>query len=281
MKFTAATLGLAAALAAFSSVDAALSGCAKNVALQITNIYENGDTKFHYDYCENIKDGRGYTAGIVGFTTATADAWEVVQVYHKLTGGKDAMSKYDAVLAKLAKSGSDSTSGLSGYCSTWEKLGNSDSKFRAAQDKIRDEMYFDPAQKHSDQLGLKLSITQGQLYDTGVQHGTGDGADGLAALIKRTNAAFKSDAPGTSGSTLNINGKKVDEIVWLNKFLDVRTDDLKHPREEENQSGYWAGTVYRIKSYKYAISKKSFDWSSSAEILDNDGKSTKVTCQKA
>ncbi|KAJ1961576.1 hypothetical protein GGI12_003171, partial [Dipsacomyces acuminosporus] len=252
-----------------------------NVALQITNIYENGDTKFHYDYCENIKDGRGFTSGLVGFTTATADAWEVIKVYHQLTGGKDAMSKYDGVLQKLAKSGSDSTSGLSGYCDTWKKLGQSDAKFKAAQDKIRDQMYFNPALKYADQLGLKLSITQGQLYDTGVQHGTGTDADGLGNLIKLTNAAFKSDAPGSSQSTLTINGKKVDEIVWLNKFLEIRAEDLKHPREKENASGYWAKTLYRIKSYQYAVSKKSFDWSTSAEILNNDGKPTKVTCQKA
>ncbi|KAJ2376692.1 hypothetical protein IW150_001824, partial [Coemansia sp. RSA 2607] len=41
---------------------AELSGCAKSIALQITNIYENGDTNFHYDYCENLHDGRGFTA---------------------------------------------------------------------------------------------------------------------------------------------------------------------------------------------------------------------------
>ncbi|KAJ2768597.1 hypothetical protein IWQ56_002877, partial [Coemansia nantahalensis] len=93
----------AAALAA--SARAALGACSKDIALRITNVYENSDVKFHYDYCENIKDGRGFTSGIVGFCTGTSDAWEVIQEYHKLTGGKDAFSPMDRALAKLAKSG--------------------------------------------------------------------------------------------------------------------------------------------------------------------------------
>ncbi|KAJ1965917.1 hypothetical protein GGI12_000438 [Dipsacomyces acuminosporus] len=264
---------------ALSFVDARLSGCAKSIAFQITNIYENGNTSFHYDYCEDIKDGRGFTSGIVGFTTATADAWVVIQEYHRLTGGKDAMAKYDAILQRLAKSGSDSTSDLSGYCDTWKALGSSDAKFRAAQDKIRDDMYFDPAQKYADRLGLRLSITQGQLYDTGVQHGTGSSSDSLGNLIKLTSDSFSSDAPGASNSTLDINGKKVDEIVWLKKFLEIRANDLKNPREKENGSGYWAKTLYRIKSYQHAVDKQEYVWTSSVEVLDNDGNPTKVSCQ--
>ncbi|KAJ2109503.1 hypothetical protein IW146_006331, partial [Coemansia sp. RSA 922] len=72
--------------------DAMLSGCAKSLALQVTNVYENGDTAFHYEYCEDLKDGRGFTAGIAGFCSGTGDALEVVKLYHKLTGGKDDMS---------------------------------------------------------------------------------------------------------------------------------------------------------------------------------------------
>ncbi|ORX72356.1 lysozyme-like protein [Linderina pennispora] len=207
MKITAFTLGfLAAAASAAPAADTASgnSACAKTLALKITNIYENGDTNFHYDYCENIKDGRGFTSGISGFCTGTADAWEVVQQYHKLTGGKDSFSKYDGVLKKYAQSGSDSTSGLDGYCSVWSKLGKSDAKFRNAQDAIRDSMYYNPSQKLADQLGLKLSISRAQLYDCGIQHGTGSDADGLAGLIKTTNASFKADAKGSSGSTLKI-----------------------------------------------------------------------------
>ncbi|KAJ1946158.1 hypothetical protein EC988_005599 [Linderina pennispora] len=274
MKFTATALGL---LATIATTNAAMSACSKKIALGLTNIYENGDTAFHYDYCENIHDGRGFTAGIAGFCTGTSDAWVVLQEYHKMTGGKDEFSKYDAVMKKLDKSGSGSTSGLDGYCSVWGKLGKSDAKFRAAQDKVRDEMYFDPSQKLADKLGAQLDVTRAQLYDTTIQHGDGSDPDSVGALIKKTSASFKADAKGSSGSTLKINGHNVDEIVWLTKFLQVRTDDLKNPHNKETQKE-WSESVTRVKSYQYVVAQKQYKWSNSIKALDNDGKATTVKC---
>ncbi|KAJ2336924.1 hypothetical protein GGI00_000552 [Coemansia sp. RSA 2681] len=274
------SVGLAVGLSLLVTANAALDGCAKTLALKVTNIYENGDPNFHYDYCENLHDGRGFTAGIAGFCSGTGDAWEVVQAYHKLTGG-DEFSKYDSVLKRYAENGSDSTSGLDGYCALWGKLGNGDARFKKAQENVRDALYVTPAQQYSAKLGLRLTISQAQLYDAGIQHGTGNDPDGLGSLIKRTSAKFTSDKPGGSGSMLNINNNKVDEIVWLNEFLKVRTDDLLHPRERENQGGnYWAQTVYRVRSYQWAIQQKEYNWSNSVRVLDNDGKPTTVYCDK-
>ncbi|ORX74725.1 lysozyme-like protein [Linderina pennispora] len=227
MKFTATALGL---LATIATTNAAMSACSKKIALGLTNIYENGDTAFHYDYCENIHDGRG---------------------------------KYDAVMKKLDKSGSGSTSGLDGYCSVWGKLGKSDAKFRAAQDKVRDEMYFDPSQKLADTLGAQLDVTRAQLYDTTIQHGDGSDPDSVACR-------FKADAKGSSGSTLKINGHNVDEIVWLTKFL-------QNPHNKETQKE-WSESVTRVKSYQYVVAQKQYKWSNSIKALDNDGKATTVKC---
>ncbi|KAJ2061126.1 hypothetical protein GGI17_003306 [Coemansia sp. S146] len=258
-----------------------LQGCDKTIALEITNIYENGDTAFHYDYCEDINDGRGFTSGIAGFCTGTGDAWIVVQEYHKLTGGKDKMSQFDTVLAEYAIAGNNSTVGLTGYCSVWKKLGTSDRKFKQAQDNVRDDMYMAPAMVYAKQLGLKTSIAQGQLYDAGIQHGASDGPDGLGGMIKSTNALVIKDEVGDSGSTLTINGYKVDEIVWLNKFLAVRANVLSNPQEPTNMSGAWAKTLYRIKSYQFAVDTKEYNWADSVRVLDNDGKPTTVTCSMA
>ncbi|ORX68180.1 lysozyme-like protein [Linderina pennispora] len=251
MKFTATALGL---LATIATTNAAMSACSKKIALGLTNIYENGDTAFHYDYCENIHDGRGFTAGIAGFCTGTFR-----------TPGK-----YDAVMKKLDKSGSGSTSGLDGYCSVWGKLGKSGRK-------VRDEMYFDPSQKLADTLGAQLDVTRAQLYDTTIQHGDGSDPDSVGALIKKTSASFKADAKGSSGSTLKINGHNVDEIVWLTKFLQVRTDDLKNPHNKETQKE-WSESVTRVKSYQYVVAQKQYKWSNSIKALDNDGKATTVKC---
>ncbi|KAJ1894880.1 hypothetical protein LPJ66_004922 [Kickxella alabastrina] len=257
-----------------------LEGCSKSIAIDITGIYENGDTKTYFHYCEDLGDGRGYTAGIAGFCTGTGDAWEVIQAYHKLTGGKDDFTPMDATLAKYAKSGSDSTKGLEKYCSVFEKLGKSDTRFQQVQINSRDKMYLKPAQDAAAKLGLKFHISEGQLFDTSIQHGPYDDKDGLLTLIKETNNSFKANALGDSGSTLNINGKNVDEIIWLKKFLDIREEHLKHPKNPDNQGGnYWAQTVYRVKSYRYAIDQKQYNWGNTAvKILDNDGKPTTVKC---
>ncbi|KAJ2396499.1 hypothetical protein GGI05_001088 [Coemansia sp. RSA 2603] len=261
-----------------SSVQAALCGCAKEISLKVTNIYENGDTEFHYEYCEYLNDGRGYTAGVGGFCTGTSDAWKVIKLYHQLTGGSDAFSPMDATLEKYSQSENDNTAGLEDYCKVWASLANDD-KFRKAQDTIRDNLYLTPSQEYAEQLGLQLSISKGQMYDAGLEHGVTGDRDTLDMLIQETNESITGDMTGDSGSTLTINGYKVDEIAWLTEFLKVRANDLKNPKESYNGAeGYWAQSVYRIESYQYAIEQKQYKWTSSAKFLDNDGSPVTVSC---
>ncbi|KAJ2553454.1 hypothetical protein EV175_002931 [Coemansia sp. RSA 1933] len=199
-----------------------MCGCAKDIAIMITGIYENGDTESHYDYCEDVSDGRGFTAGIAGFCTGTGDAWMVIEEYKNKTGSFGDFEPMAADLEKYAKDGSGSTAGLDDYCRVWESLGNSDTNFQIAQDDIRDQQNYDPAEEASNKLGLKLDISQVQIYDTGIQHGAGNDPDGLLSIIKETSESFTNDQPGDSGSTLSINGHQVDEIVWLKRFIEVR-----------------------------------------------------------
>jgi len=55
----------------------------KETALQITSTAENGtkDWTTGCAYIEDIRDGRGYTGGLVGFTTATSDMLHLVRRY--------------------------------------------------------------------------------------------------------------------------------------------------------------------------------------------------------
>ncbi|KAJ1903773.1 hypothetical protein LPJ71_005056, partial [Coemansia sp. S17] len=46
-------------------------------------------------------------------------------------------------------------------------------------------------------------------------------------------------------------------------------------------SGAWAKTLYRIKSYQFAVDTKEYNWTDSVSVLDNDGKPTTVTCSMA
>ncbi|ORX67225.1 hypothetical protein DL89DRAFT_269644, partial [Linderina pennispora] len=244
--FTATALGL---LATIATTNAAMSACSKKIALGLTNIYENGDTclplrllrehpRWPWLHCRYRRLLHWHFGSPGSF----------LQEYHKMTGGKDEFSKYDA-------SGSGSTSGLDGYCS----------------DKVRDEMYFDPSQKLADTLGAQLDVTRAPA------HGDGSDPDSVGALIKKTSASFKADAKGSSGSTLKINGHNVDEIVWLTKFLQVRADDLKNPHNKGTQKE-WAKSVTRVKSYQYVVAQKQYKWSNSIKALDNDGKATTVKC---
>src|SRR6185437_7226410 len=53
----------------------------KEYAMELVSSAENSslDWKKQYGYIEDIKDGRGYTAGIIGFCSGTGDVLELVR----------------------------------------------------------------------------------------------------------------------------------------------------------------------------------------------------------
>ncbi|MHC8660742.1 chitosanase [Bacillus amyloliquefaciens] len=217
----------------------------KRRAEQLTSIFENGKTEIQYGYVEELDDGRGYTCGRAGFTTATGDALEVVEVYTKAVPNNK-LKKYLPELRRLAKDESDDTSNLKGFASAWRSLGN-DKAFRAAQDEVNDRLYYQPAMKRSDQAGLKTALAKAVMYDTVIQHGDGDDPDSFYALIKRTNKKMGgSPKDGT------------DEKKWLNKFLDVRYDDLMNPSDEDTQDE-WRESVARVDVFRDIVKAKNYN----------------------
>ncbi|MEC0251175.1 chitosanase, partial [Bacillus halotolerans] len=195
-------------------------------------IFENGTTEIQYGYVEPLGDGRGYTCGRAGFTTATGDALEVVEVYTKAVPNNK-LKKYLPELRRLAEEESDDISNLKGFASAWRSLGN-DKDFRAAQDKVNDRLYYQPAMKRSENAGLKTALAKAVMYDTVIQHGDGDDPDSFYALIKRTNK--KAGGSPKDG---------IDEKKWLNKFLDVRYDDLMNPADPDTRDE-WRESVARV-----------------------------------
>ncbi|KAJ1890393.1 hypothetical protein LPJ66_007510 [Kickxella alabastrina] len=251
-----------------SFVDAGLSGCPKNLAIQLTNIFQIGDIKFQYSNCELDNEGYGYASGIANFCTGTSDTWPVIMAYHYLTGGNDEFSKYDSVLAKRAEDKDGSVVGLEGFCEVWQNASTS-KHFITAQDAVYDELYFNPSQIFADELGLKLSVSQAAMYDTAILRGAGDYVGTLGGIIKETNEKVTGNKQGDSKSSLKINGYTVDEIEWLNMFLDVRAnyDNI--------------GTTVNIKSYKYIIEQKEYAWKHNISILDNGGQPGNITCDNS
>ncbi|KAI8866008.1 csn protein [Ramicandelaber brevisporus] len=278
MRFTPVALAAAALLGvATSGVQAGLSTCAQQIAFKLTNVFEFGDQQFRYDDCEKLPDGRGITSGIAGFCTGTGDAILVLKEYDRVTSNNNPLHKYTPIVQKLSDSESGSTKGLDGYCNAWKSLGKSNAQFQQVQRTIRDKLYTSKAADYASKLGLRLAISQAQLYDAVIQHGEGDDPDSLGWLIKQTNKAFTSDKAGSSGSTLSINGKKVDEIEWLNKFLDVRYKDLYNPHNKESRD-VWRESVTRVKSYQFVVKQKQYTWDKQITALDNDGKQINVQC---
>ncbi|MEU6535719.1 chitosanase [Streptomyces sp. NPDC047000] len=180
----------------------------KEIAMELVSSAENSslDWKAQYAYIEDIGDGRGYTAGIIGFCSGTGDMLELVQAYTDAEPGNP-LAKYLPALKKV--DGTDSHSGLGdAFVSDWRTAAK-DTVFRTAQNNERDRVYFDPSVKQAKADGLR-ALGQFIYYDAIVMHGPGD--DGVSFGGIRKAAMKKAKTPAQGG----------DETTYLNAFLDAR-----------------------------------------------------------
>src|SRR5687768_10865837 len=169
-----------------SLTNGGLSAVQKRRAEQITSVFENDTIELQYAYIENINDGRGYTAGRAGFTSATGDLLEVVERYTVAVPG-NGLAVFLPTLRQRAASNSDDVTGLAGLPAAWVAAA-ADPTFRNTQDAVSDENYYLPAVEHGRELGLKTALAIAALYDASIQHGDGDDPDGVPAMIARATA---------------------------------------------------------------------------------------------
>ena len=201
----------------------------KDIAMQIVSSAENSslDWKAQYKYIEDIRDGRGYTAGIIGFCSGTGDMLELVEEYTARKPG-NVLAKYLPALRRV--NGSDSHAGLDpNYTKDWRTAAN-DSVFKAAQDSVRDRVYFNPAVQLAKQDGLR-TLGQFIYYDAMVMHGPGSDRDSFGGI--RADAVKKAKPPSQGGN----------ETTYLNAFLDVRRAAMK--REEAHSDTSRVDTAQR------------------------------------
>jgi chitosanase len=105
----------------------------KDVAMQLVSAAENSslDWRAQFRYIEDIHDGRGYTAGIIGFCSGTGDMLELVEAY-TATKPSNVLAKY--LPALRAVNNTDSHAGLDpNFTRDWVTAAG-DSVFQAAQD---------------------------------------------------------------------------------------------------------------------------------------------------
>lgn len=184
------------------------AGALRREVFALVSSAENSTTDYaaQYAYIEDIGDGRGYTAGIIGFTSGTGDLLEVVERYTELKPGNE-LEKY--IPALKAVDGTDSHEGLGdAFERDWETAARSDEMVQAQND-ILDEQYMSVALRYAKEDGLR-PLGQYIYYDALVVHGSGESEDCFEAIRKA--ALARAAAPSAGG----------DEAAYLTAFLDAR-----------------------------------------------------------
>lgn len=182
------------------------------IAHRLVSSAENSslDWRAQYAYIEDIGDGRGYTAGIIGFTTGTGDLLELVRRV-------DAEPLAAYLPALEAVDGTDSHEGLDpGFADAW-RTAAADPAFQRIQDDLRDEWYFDPAVELAEADGLQ-ALGQFAYYDAAVVHGF----EGLQSI--RAAALELAGTPADGG----------DEAAYLEVFLDEREVEMRTEEAHED-----------------------------------------------
>lgn len=209
----------------------ATSGLEDPAKLQITRQLiasaENStlDWQAQYGYIEydvegNDAENRGYTGGIVGFTSRTHDMLQLVQRYTQQVPD----NPLAAFLEPLqAVDGTSSRDGLGApFVAAWREAAR-DPRFQALQRTLTDEMYVQPGltAAHADGLG---ALGQYVYVDALVMHGPGSDPtsfDGIRAEV------LASTAPPSRGG---------DETDYLEAFLDRREWAMEQEQGHRNTS---------------------------------------------
>jgi chitosanase len=202
----------------------------KEIAMKLVSSAENSslDWKAQYKYIEDIGDGRGYTAGIVGFCSGTGDMLDLVKLYTDRKPG-NVLAPY--LPALRAVNGTDSHAGLDpNYPRDWRRAAQ-DTAFQQAQNDERDRVYFNPAVRRATSDGLR-TLGQFVYFDAIVMHGDGDDATSFRAIRKR--ALNKAKPPAQGG----------DETTYLHAFLDARVWAMK--QEEAHSDTSRVDTAQRV-----------------------------------
>ena len=216
---------------------AGLNAGQRSRADQLVSLFENSTTVIQYCYIEALGDGRGYTAGRAGFTSATGDLVEVVDRFTN-ANPDNPLAPYAPRLRELSEREDGSTEGLEGLPDAWRATCD-DPRQRAAQDAVVDELYYDPSVKRWRGLGLRRALSLAAVYDAMIQHGEGTDPDGVPAMLRRA----RRRAGGTPRTGIS-------EARFLRAFLKVRRATLSHASDPDTRA-VWAESVGRVDVFAY------------------------------
>ncbi len=194
----------------------------KEIAMKLVSSAENSGLNWrdYYKYLEDIKDGRGYTGGIIGFCSGTGDMLDLVELYTK-NKPDNPLAKFLPALRKV--NGSDSHAGLgTPFEEAWDKAAK-DKVFQQAQESERDRVYFDPAVKQGKADGVG-TLGQFAYYDAIVMHGPGTDKYSFGGI--RKTAMSKAKTPAQGG----------DEKAYISAFLDARKKAMQSEEAHSDTS---------------------------------------------
>ncbi|MFF0449838.1 chitosanase [Streptomyces sp. NPDC004609] len=217
----------------------------KEIAMQLASSAENSslDWKAQYTYIEDIRDKRGYTAGIIGFCSGTGDMLELVELYTRRKPG-NVLATYLPALRQV--NGTESHAGLDPrFPADWVKAAQ-DPEFRRAQDRERDRVYFNPAVSRGKSDGVGV-LGQFIYYDAIVMHGGGTDPTSFGSIRMRALAKAKSPAQGGN------------EKTYLNAFLDARVWAMKQETAHKDTSRVDTAQRVFVRNGNFALTTP-LDW---------------------
>ena len=208
------------------------------LADQVVSLFENATPVVQYCAIEDIHDGRGYTAGKAGFTTATGDLYQLILKY-KNSNPDSPFNRIEATLKARADHESPSLEGLEQLPEIWKSVCETQA-FVAAQDELTDQFYKTPALRLQEHFKLKSPLAFLILYDTAIQHGDGEGPDSINGVIRKMG-----DLPR-------------DEFSFLSKFLVARESVLLHPADAATTTA-WSESVDRVHALMRLLNARNFE----------------------
>jgi chitosanase len=215
LAIAALACGCAPASHALVTSDLA-SPAKKEIAMELVSSAENSTLNWRtqYRYIQDIHDGRGYTGGIIGFTSGTGDMLDVVRAYSRAHPGS-ALAKFIPALRRV--NGTESHRGLGPpFVAAWRRAAN-DPAFRRVQDAARDRAYFNPAVNLAKSDGLN-ALGQFAYYDAAVV----GGVDSMRSV--RARALREAKTPAAGGN----------EVAYLEKFLNERDVEIRKDPAHHN-----------------------------------------------
>jgi hypothetical protein len=218
---------------------------------------DNPTPSQNYSYCQNIKDGRGYTIGKVGFCTGTGDFVLVAACYNDAKPG-NVLQKYWPALTQLTgeyftmnMNIADTTpiDNIAKAAGTTFKAdiatAANDPLFTGCQDGMAAAEDLGPAAWHYNQLHLTGALTLGFLYDTELNFGENDdppmadgapGTAGAGTVVLRATADYGANMPA------DFTGKPWEESRFLGFLIYERALTMSKDSTwsgDMDQDGTW------------------------------------------